>query len=384
MPISTDNLFTMQGRVRNARPNVKAEQSRTWINDAIRNVINMRTYWADLGARKVISIPDAISTGTVSVTRGSAVAVGVGTGWATDDLVNTTLTSDVSGSGYERVTLASAANIDANTTLLFDQGTASEESVALRSVNGLEVLGTFRFAHNSGCTVTASSMQGRQLRMGRGYPIFTIRSVPTATTLELDNPWGDTSLVDSTYSIILMYVITDPWLRRHHNILDQKQGLPLDFKSVTRTLLDQMDPQRSSTGNPRLFVPFMPSASGNMWNEIWPAPTSARQIDVFYSRQWPELVNPEDVPPPFLESTIFTDLASAVALRTRMAEKDPYYDPKNSDWYFATARGKVEHAVNNDEDRHSSDYEHHTQQFGASGNYNWHQNHCIEAIEEGF
>lgn len=384
MPISTDNLHTMLGRVKDAKPNVPMEQARTAINDAIRGCINMRTYWADLGSREIVSVPDVVSVGTVSVATGSRLAIGSGTAWPTSDIVNTVLSNDIQGGGYDRATLADITGVTTNSILLLDQGTPAEESVAVVRIDGNDVTAQFAYAHNATCTVRASSYSGRQLRLGRGAPVFTIRSVPTSTTLELDNAWGAGALTGLSYQILLMYVTIHPQFRRFHSVLDQKSGRPLNFLSISKSLLSQMDPQRSSTGDPRNLVDHIPSASGNMQWEIWPSPTSSRQIDVFFSKQWPELVNPQDIPPPFLEATIFTDLASASVLQKRVGVKDPYFDPKLAANYYQIGKSKYELAVNNDEDRHSMDYQHHLGMISSSHDYNWMQSHCVEALTEGF
>ena len=44
-------------------------------------ILDQQIYWADLLAQMLLAIPDEYSTGTVSMTDGSRLVVGVSTAW---------------------------------------------------------------------------------------------------------------------------------------------------------------------------------------------------------------------------------------------------------------------------------------------------------------
>ncbi len=72
------NLGQMIGHVLAWNPDQSASDVETLLNNAYRTIVDMRT-WAGLMVRGQIAVPNVISTGTVSVTYGSPIVVGVGT-----------------------------------------------------------------------------------------------------------------------------------------------------------------------------------------------------------------------------------------------------------------------------------------------------------------
>jgi hypothetical protein len=376
MPLSNETLYTMMGRVRNTKPNAKAEQIRTWINDAIRDVINTRTYWADLNVRGIISIPAAYATGVIGTQTGSNLVLGGGTTFfPISDVVNTSLTDDVTETGYFEVPLGNMQNVQEDGVLLVDAGSPSQEAVPILRVTATTFTGKFQFTHNAGAPVTESSLTGLQFRAGYNYPIFTVLAVIDQNTLLLDNQWGGPPLNAAPYQIVKMYVTISSKLRKMLDAVDQEQGWPLDLTTYTWQLLNSIDPQRSDTSDPRTLVPYSPSYAGNQQWEIWPASATPRQIAILYTKQWPELVDPTDIPPNFLEPTIFTNLAASTALATKLTAKDEWYDPRAADRLEKMAAGQLTSAMNNDEDRQVRDYQNLRNSLFPGTSYNWLQNH---------
>jgi len=72
--------------------------------------------------------------------------------------------------------------------------------------------------------------------------------------------------------------------------------------------------------------------------------------------QWPELVNPEDLPPYFLEPTIFTNFAIAEGLLHRLKKDDPFFDMKLSQIFEMKAQQQLQDALIGDEERAIMDY----------------------------
>lgn len=361
MAVSNDNLSTLTGRVREARPGCGESQYKKWINDGIRETINKRSYWIDLRRPGIISVPNQFNSGTISVSPGSAIVAGSGTGFPVSDIVNTTLAEAVSAPGIQEIRLTNMAGITENSVLWIDAGTAYQEAVPVYRMGSdlmgpVSIYAKFALAHNSGVTVTQSSLVGQQLRTGYGHPVFTILAVQDAQTLLLDNPWGGLALIGVTYYIIRMYYTLFSDLRRIHLIVDQQTGIPLSTDR-TQMELSILDPQRTDTSDPLAFASLGPNINNNMQYEIWPGPTSQRQLSFLVSRQWPELIGPDDIPPPFLEPTMFSDIATAKALRVRVSRDDPFHDPKLAQVYEAMFKEKLNDAISSDEDRAIQDYQ---------------------------
>lgn len=390
MPLHSDTLHTMMGRLKQVKPNAGAEAIKTWLNDAVRDTINRRTYWADLGYRGVISIPDAYATGTIATTRGSAVVAGSGTLWAIGDIVNTTMVDSVAGGTYEDVALASMAGIAEDLILTVDAGNPQQEMVPITRVNSDTITALFRNPHNAGTTVSVSSLAGLQLRTGSSYPIFTVLGVTSATELLIDNQWGGPALAGVAYQIIKMYTSLVSNIRRLDFAVDQRQGNPIDVTRLTQSILQVIDPQRSNTSSdPASLVPMSPSPSGNQQWEIWPASTSSRQLPYLCSRQWPLMENLSDVPPPFLDPVLFVRKAMAEALRTKIPvgpkKEDPWYDLKAADVRERDYEQLLATAMNNDEDRHTHDYQINVRSMMGMMSGTWNQSHVgIDAMIEGF
>jgi hypothetical protein len=382
MPLTNENLYTMIGRVRSAKPNAKPEQVRTWINDAVRDVINARTYWADLLNSSVVSIPDAYAAGVASTTTGSVIVPGTATSWPVSDVVNITILDEIPEPGYIEVNCSSVTGLAVDGILLVDAGTPAEEYVPIFRVSPSTFIGKFANVHPAGVTATQSSLVNRQLRMGYNYPIFTVIAVKDPQTLVIDNPWGGPAVTSVPYQIILMYTILDSKIRRLLDGVDQQQGWPLDFDAYTFSMINTLDPQRSDNGDPRTIVPFAPSLAGNQRWEIWPSSGTARQLAYVCTRQWPEMVSMTDIPPPFLEPTIFVNLAKSSALGTKLSKDDDWYMPKDAERWERMAAAQLTQAMNNDEDRNIRDYQALKRSLFGVRSYNWQQNHAsIEAFE---
>lgn len=354
MALTSENFYTMIGRVQTARPGAGDSRYRQWINDAIRWAINKRPYWIDLRKSGIVSVPNQTITGKISTATGSAVVAGSGTGWPVNDVVNTTLAEPITDpGGFSEVRLTTITGLQPDGVLWIDPNTPSEEFVPINLIKGMSVVGKFSKAHDAGAIVWQSSLVGQQFRTGYEYPVFTIMAVPDAQTLILDQQWGGLPLSNVAYYILKMYYSVlassvNSNIRKIVASIDQQQGIPLDT-TMTQEELNMRDPQRSDNSDPLAFASRGPSAAGFMQWEIYPAPTSARQIAFLASLQWPELINDEDLPPPFLEPTIFTKMATAVALSTRISKEDVYFDPKLAATYERWAKEDITQAMNSDE-----------------------------------
>jgi hypothetical protein len=373
MPMFADNLFTLRGRVRMFRPNASGPQVDAWINDRIRQIIDSRTYWADLLATGVLSVPNQYITGTVSLTPGSAVVTGVSTAWPVSDVVNTTLSAAVTETNWVDATPTAMTGIAPDRTLYVDS-TTSAEAVPVAETTGTTFNGKFTKAHAAGATVLCSSLAGRQFRLGVGNPIYTVRAVHSTTELELTVPWSGAAVSASAYQILGMYYTMAVDLKDTLLVLDPQQGIPIRTH-VPLAEVNWRDPQRSSSGPPCSLVDFMPNECGNMQYELWPPQTSAYQIPYVYTRQWPQLYRDTDRPPWFLNPTVLVHGAIADALRFKVNKDDPFHNPALAREYEARFLQGVEDAKNADESKAQSAFQSRYDMLFGAGGANFWQSH---------
>lgn len=326
MPVNRHTLSSMQRIVQAAKPNCPADTIKEYLNASLRFVMDLVTYWADLESTQVLSIPAVYNTGTVAAATGSPVVTGTSTAWPVSDVVSTTLASAILDAGYQEIELGSRVGVDFRSVLLVDVGTPSEEVVPLVRVDDEVIEGKFRFPHNAGATVTMSSLVNRQIRFGGNHPAFTILGVRSATSLIMDMAWGDVALSGGRYTILQQYVMIAPYLKDVLAVINRRAGIPMEPHTAQHEL-DAVDPQRTATGDPVVLADLRPSVGGVAQFELWPAPVSAQQIEVRSANDWPEMRRPSDRPPPFLNPSIFIDQAKAEALRTKIGEVDPYFNP---------------------------------------------------------
>lgn len=345
-----DDLGSMIGQIRNFRPNLGDSQYKTWINWRLRQIMDSRTFWSDLVKEGILSIPANYVTGTVDVTTGSAVVNGTATAWPVADVVNTDLDQAVEDIGYVEAFPTVMTGITENSYLYIDGGTADAEAVPVVQVKASSFIAKFTKAHAAAATLTQSSLVNQQFRISNAHPIFTVKSVPTTTALELTNAWGGDSLATQTYRIGLMYVVLSSDLKGIIGMKDEQTGYPVR----THVSMDEAnfrDPRRNIvTGNPYFnLVDRGANDQGNMLYEIWPAPSDIRQFSYMYWKQWPDLENEGDRPPWFINPSILVYGALADALRFRQGLKDPYHNPALANHYEGRFREGMELAKNSDE-----------------------------------
>lgn len=345
----SDTLFSLQGRVISARPGVQADFVTNALNDRIRQILDHRTFWADLLKFGNLSFPDPYTTGTISFTTGSKVVTGVDTNWPVNDVVDTILPDGVTEFGYTEVTPASMAGITENSMLYVDAG-GDPEIVPVVELTRTTCICKFQKTHDPDCTVTQSSLANRQLKLSQSYPVFTVAAVTAAGLLEMNLAWGGPALSGQTYTIKLMYVTLAHNLKAIIAAKDEQTGFPVRLH-VPLEEADARDPRRTLvSGNPYYgLVDLGANDQGNMLYEVWPAPSSARQFSYAYWMQWPDLVKDTDRPPPFINPSILYYGALADAKMMRTGPNDPFYDPSGAAYYEKKFMAGLQEAKNADE-----------------------------------
>lgn len=348
MPFTDSTLFTIRGRVREFRPGVNESQVDAWINDRIMQAVQYRTYWSDLIVKGILSIPNAYTTGTVSVTTGSNIVTGVGCNFPVRDIVNATIPQGVPELGYQDVFPNTMAGISYRSILYADAAGTPEAVPVVQVLGQFGFNGSFQLNHNPGCSITQSSLAGQQLRLGYGSPIFTVLAVIDAETILLDQPWGGAPLSGQAYQIYRVYYDFGTNMQELFYVLDQQQGLPLQLHTPVRSA-NIWDPQRTNYGPPTNVVDAQPSANGIIQSEIWPHQVVAYQLQYATYQNWPKLVNDTDRPPWFMDPALWYHGALADALRYRKGKEDPYHNPKLADSYESRFVTGLQQASNADE-----------------------------------
>lgn len=378
MAVYSDNLASMTGRVRQVKPNAQVTQIRGAINDRIRYIIDSQVFWADLLASSVLSMPDAYIAGTVALTNGSKTVTGSGTAWPVTDVTNTTIAAGVPEFGVATVAPVAMTGIQVDSFLYIDAGTAPE-AVAVLEVGRTTFKANFQKRHAANCTVTQSRLAGQQLAMGATEPIYTIRAVHSATELEIDQQWGITAMSGSAYQILKCYFTIAPDMKDIVALWDPTQGRPMAFHK-SQDYLNYRDPQRTATGSPLVLADFIPTEAGTMQYELWPHQTISYQIPVLYCKQWPELKNPTDMPPWFINPSIIIAGATADALRIRNQQigsdaGDVFFDPKTAQIYESQFQAGMVAAINANQSKALTVLENYRQWFGYMPGGNWAQSH---------
>ncbi len=361
------------------RPNLDRSVGRDLLNDRVRQIIDKRPYWSGLLKRLTVTLPPAYTTGGVTLTTGSNVALGTGTAWPVDDVVNTILANGVPRPGNQWVTPASFTNITTNSILYID-GSGTPEIVTVQQVRGNQFLANFQAPHNVNCTVTQSSLAGQQLLISTNNPYYTVLGLSDPTTMILDNAWAYTNLVNTGYQIFLAYTPFAPDVKELLSVVDPIQPLNLRLH-VPQKWMNATDPIRQNSNSPVWIGDLAPNAQGNQMFEIYPPSTIAYQLYVLYYQQWPDMVAPGDRPPLFINPTVIYHGALADCLRMKIPTPprmdDPWYDPKTADTYEAKFEQGCSDLTNADNSKAQRDYEWDFDGFGIGGS-NYNQDHAVD------
>lgn len=376
--VYSTSLGELVGRVRAIVPNRPATILQDFANDAIRTILDRKPNWSGMFNETLLYVPIQYGVGSVNMTQGSNDVTGNGTSWPTNDIVNTTIPQGVLRTGYQIVTPASMTGITTDSYLLVDQG-GTQEIVSVIEVRPTSFVAIFNTFHNPGCTITTSSLCGRQLRLGNTFPIFTITAVLSATELLTDLSWMATSLPSASYTIRQMYYTIASDIKSLKSCVDQAQGIPPLRVDVTIDELNRIDPQRSATGYPQILANRGVNQNGNMQWEIWPASPDERQLRVIYFKQAPKLTSEGDRIPFFMTPTVLFNGMMASALRIKVGPDDPYYDPRQAMVYEQKFEAGINELMLADDERIQSSYANNGIVYNGFG-ANWQVSHDWDLV----
>lgn len=364
------------GRVREVKPNASGDSAIGFLNKRIRNVIDKQS-WADLLRIGTVAVPQAYTTGTVTLAQSSPMVTGIGTAWPINNAVNTTLSDPITDIGMQEIRLTSLVNLITNQPirkgayLLLEQENASvTEVITVLEVYTDKILANVRYQHAAGATVQMSSLTNLQFRAP--YPVYTVKSVRSATSIELDNLFGGPQFTNVAYQIYMAYVVIGPNVRRLLYAWDPIQGIDLDV-SKTVQYANISDPQRTATNDPQAFLQTIPDAGGNMQWELWPGQMSPRTLSVIYYDGWPALKEANDMLPFFINPEVFIAGAISDALRTRVipnyGKVDPYFDMNLAAMSEGEYKELLQAASESDDTRFLRTIQDYRNTIGTSTNY---------------
>lgn len=373
----SQSLFYMRGRVREVKANCTKEQADGFINRRIQNVVDTHN-WADLLKTGMVTIPQNYTAGTVNITAGSNQIVGMGTSWPVNDEVSTTISQPILESpAYVQIFPGSMANIAPGKYLLLDQETPLQtEIIVVSSVGPASFYAYCKNPHATPASIQKSNLANMQFQ-GPDY-VYTVQAVFSATSLQLDLPYGNVSQSGISYQIVKAYVQVGPNARRLLFAWDAIAGQPVGVQK-TVSWLNNEDPQRTSTNQPQELVSTFPAAGGVMQWECWPYQQSPYGIQVLFQDGWPTLKYDTDISPPFINAEVFIAGACADALRTRVIQRagqqDPYYDPDSSKYWDGEFKTLLATALDSDEGRYLKAVKSYMEDWQDGACYNFYRNH---------
>ena len=365
------SLWDMRGATLDVKPNCPASQADAFLNRRIQAVTG-RFRWSDTIRMGSLVVPDAYSTGSVSLTPGSTDVAGTDTAWPVNDLVNTTLTSDSRDTGFVELSPASMANIQQGMYVVIEMENPSiMEILPIRRIGPDTFTVYCRYQHNLGATVQASTLANRQLS-ANNY-IFTITGILSATSAVMDRPWGGLAVTSNPYVIYLAYCQVTPTAKRPRFAYDALAGNVLNTEQ-TQDFLNMGDPQRTNTGDPEAMVMMAPHPAGVMQWELYPQQMTGRLINLVYEDGWPRLVNDNDLSPYFLNEEIFIAGAQADALMTKVIPRDgrvdPFFDVNSAQFREGQYQTYLEDAIQQDAGRYQQQLDNWIERVRGVSSYN--------------
>lgn len=376
----------MVGFILRARKNIDRGLALDFLNSRQRTLMDRRGNWSGLLGTGVIAIPNAYTTGTITLTQNSTSVTGSGTSWPTNDIVNTTISQAVQP-GWQWVTPASLAGINRMSVLYVDAGGANPEVCPVSDILGTNIYVYYQYAHAASHTATQSSLANLQLQLGSTVPIFTVQAVTSPTTLIMDAPWGIATQSGTGYNIILIYTPIATDLKDLLFVVDPFQGIPMRIH-VSQEELNLIDPNRTATNNPTTIADRGPSASGVMLYEIYPPQYSVYQLNFMYHKQWPDMRLPGDRPAPFINPSILMYGALADAYRTPVPigpeMKDPWLSPQTAEVYEKRFELGYADAINADNNLYQSAFTWQYQSLYGIGNAAFWQSHDASSMQQDF
>ena len=385
MPQFTENLRSMRDRVCKQRPGLDSTLAVDFLNERLRQILDRKPNWSGLLKRAVLAIPQSYTTGSVTLTNGSQVVTGSGTAWPVSDVVNTTIVETIPAPQEVYVTPASMVGISVGTMLYVDSSGPTPEIVTVQDVRAGKILCSFQAPHDAGFTATVSSLAGLQFRVNSMNPAFTVWAITSATSLVLDQPWGNITSSGNAYQLILMYTTFASDVKELIVVVDPVQMLPLRL-NVSQEEIALFDATRTATDSPQCIANLGSNSAGQQIYEVYPPQSTNWQLNVLYHAKWAKMVLPNDTPPPGINPNVLIMGALADAFGTPCPRppdyKDPFMSAQMAEYYSQRFEQAVIDNMNGDESSYQQAFTWNwSQTFGGMAyGANFMQSHDLDAM----
>lgn len=130
-----------------------------------------------------------------------------------------------------------------------------------------------------------------------GAPFYTVGTVTSTTTLELDRVYAGATASGQTYSIQYLYLRCPSDFESFTSVVDYTENWRL-WLDITQEKLNAWDAQRTESGSPWILAPAPRASDDTVRYEIWPRPSAARQLSFWYTKK-PALLNANSDKPIF-------------------------------------------------------------------------------------
>lgn len=181
-------------------------------------------------------------------------------------------------------------------------------------------------------TSWSSNLVGQQFRTGLQSNIYTIATVPSATSLTLTQVWGNNSATGVQYSIYNAYVTVPTDFQNFITVWDPLYNWQLET-NVTQEELNAWDSQRANRGTAYVVASYELESYFNNpplpQYEIWPHQTAQYVYPFLYISRPPDLSDPGASLPRLIRGDVLLELALAQCARWPGASKDepnPYFN----------------------------------------------------------
>lgn len=321
-----ENFRGMIDHVLSYNPEAPVQIIKRRLNTRLRQIQDRRM-WGGLLIRGELSIPAAVSSGSVTATRGSNLVQGDAfTAWPVNDKASTTLLNAITiGSGeYQDIIPTSMSGIEVGDFVLIDDGLANQEVLLVIAVTLTSFKAKPLNTHLAGATITESSLVRRQWRLGVTRPFYNIRGVTSANQLILDLPYGHSSAAGVAYQIVLAYVSMGQNTRMIWSVVNTAQGWRLKL-NMPQEVLNTYDAWRQTTGWVYMLNDYIPDEIGRFQYELYPTPSLEQGFPFLAYRTVENMVEDEDTPPPAIPSHMLVNGAISDVLL--LNPKSPYYNP---------------------------------------------------------
>jgi hypothetical protein len=182
------------------------------------------------------------------------------------------------------------------------------------------------------------------------------------------------SLTGTSVTIRKQYYTFATDLKDFISVVDPQQGISLTLH-YPREQLDYDDPQRSAVDWPYYVSDYSQNLNYNMQYELWPSPTSQRQLYFTYVREWPQMVAATDRAPSFLDPSILVYGALADAWKIKLPGENVSGNLQTAQMYEAQFQNAVAVAYQADNGKRMAAYSWPLGGMGPAGGANYWQSH---------